>query len=450
MPQTSPIHPHHQQKLPQQHQWRLHQHSSGALALERVGELPPPSARRHGKQTDKSPIAELGSLIGEKVGDFIRYQQTAGMGSNPRGHSFRGHHGGQQHGQPEQVAQYGFHPSQQTHTTPPPPWQHQQNEQQHLAPPWKQQALNSRRHEQAHASRSDLTGGWLLRPTNVALAPPPWQRQQQQLQAKSQVPRQEELQREQQPTYPIGAPNRVPGQQYGYGAQYQFPTEIVPPSGSKMSTKVDIGDLTERDEVDITFMPGPIGMRLDERGGLLPVSVVTNLVPNGQAALAGVEIGCIVMGINGERWAKNVRCSPASISLSSLCALKLSFSQVYQSCPHHLYAQARQEANKNEVSLWGLTHRCVDFFTVERYHFISMRIQRTAEEAILCGRNAQARSMGIFSWVRGQVRKWLWLSERHRGAMRLGALGRVIFAEVCMEVCVFGQAALSPLYSQCP
>ena len=69
-----------------------------------------------------------------------------------------------------------------------------------------------------------------------------------------------------------------------------------------MSTKVEIGDLTERDEVDITFMPGPIGMRLDERGGLLPVSVVTNLVPNGQAALAGVEIGCIVMGINGERF----------------------------------------------------------------------------------------------------------------------------------------------------
>ena len=103
MPQTSPIHPHHQQKLPQQHQWRLHQHSSGALALERVGELPPPSARRHGKQTDKSPIAELGSLIGEKVGDFIRYQQTAGMGSNPRGHSFRGHHGGQQHVLPAEL-----------------------------------------------------------------------------------------------------------------------------------------------------------------------------------------------------------------------------------------------------------------------------------------------------------------------------------------------------------
>ena len=107
-------------------------------------------------------------------------------------------------------------------------------------------------------------------------------------------------------------------------------------------------------------------MRLDERGGLLPVSVVTNLVPNGQAALAGVEIGCIVMGINGERWAKNVRCSPASISLSSLCALKLSFSQVYQSCPHHLYAQARQEANKNEVSLWGLTHRSVFRFWGEK------------------------------------------------------------------------------------
>ena len=89
-----------------------------------------------------------------------------------------------------------------------------------------------------------------------------------------------------------------------------------------MSTKVDIGDLTERDEVDITFMPGPIGMRLDERGGLLPVSVVTNLVPNGQAALAGVEIGCIVMGINGERWATfRAVLSRPYISLTSPYAL---------------------------------------------------------------------------------------------------------------------------------
>ena len=84
-----------------------------------------------------------------------------------------------------------------------------------------------------------------------------------------------------------------------------------------MSTKVDIGDLTERDEVDITFMPGPIGPRLDERGAL-PVSVVTNLVPNGQAALAGVEIGCIVMGINGEGGQRAVL-SRLYISVFTMC-----------------------------------------------------------------------------------------------------------------------------------
>ena len=151
----------------------------------------------------------------------------------------------------------------------------------------------------------------MLSPAGISPVPPPWQQQPHiapqgmshvagatgASSPYTQYPQQQ--QQQQQPSYPVGPRN---GQKFGYGAQYQFPTEIVPPSGSKMSTKVEIGDLTERDEVDITFMPGPIGMRLDERGGLLPVSVVTNLVPNGQAALAGVEIGCIVMGINGERF----------------------------------------------------------------------------------------------------------------------------------------------------
>ena len=69
-----------------------------------------------------------------------------------------------------------------------------------------------------------------------------------------------------------------------------------------MSTKVDIGALTNQDEVDITFMEGSLGMRLDERGGYVPVSVVTNVVPGGQADQAGVEVGCLVVGVNGERF----------------------------------------------------------------------------------------------------------------------------------------------------
>ncbi len=68
---------------------------------------------------------------------------------------------------------------------------------------------------------------------------------------------------------------------------------------------MDVGELTQADEVDITFMAGTLGMRLDERGDYrcVPVSIVTSLEPNGQAALAGVEIGCTVVGINGERCA---------------------------------------------------------------------------------------------------------------------------------------------------
>jgi len=56
-----------------------------------------------------------------------------------------------------------------------------------------------------------------------------------------------------------------------------------------MSTKVDLGALTEADEVDISFVAGPLGMRLDERGGLLPVSVVTKIEPNGQVKVAEKE-----------------------------------------------------------------------------------------------------------------------------------------------------------------
>ena len=65
---------------------------------------------------------------------------------------------------------------------------------------------------------------------------------------------------------------------------------------------MDIGALTHQDEVDITFMEGSLGMRLDERGGYVPVSVVTNVVPGGQAEQAGVEVGCLVVGVNGERF----------------------------------------------------------------------------------------------------------------------------------------------------
>merc|ERR1712146_196802 len=100
------------------------------------------------------------------------------------------------------------------------------------------------------------------------------------------------------PAPPLEAhrPNPPPFVTGGYGASYNFPEEIIPAAsnGTAMSTKVQLGELTDEHELDITFMDGPLGMRLDERGGLIPVSLVTHVVPQGQADQAGIVIGCTV------------------------------------------------------------------------------------------------------------------------------------------------------------
>ena len=43
-------------------------------------------------------------------------------------------------------------------------------------------------------------------------------------------------------------------------------------------------------------------MRMEERGGLVPISVVINLTTEGQAQQKGVTIGCTVIGVNGEKY----------------------------------------------------------------------------------------------------------------------------------------------------
>jgi len=105
-------------------------------------------------------------------------------------------------------------------------------------------------------------------------------------------------------SYPVGKVNRGNTRESGIGASYHFPAEIMPPSGTKMSTKMEIGQLSEREELDVTFGAGELGMRLEERGDyrLVPVSVVTSLVPCSQAEAAGVVVGCTVVGVNGERY----------------------------------------------------------------------------------------------------------------------------------------------------
>ena len=45
---------------------------------------------------------------------------------------------------------------------------------------------------------------------------------------------------------------------------------------------------------------GDLGMRIQERGGLVPQSVVVGVEPEGQAAANGVSVGCTVVGVNGE------------------------------------------------------------------------------------------------------------------------------------------------------
>ena len=69
------------------------------------------------------------------------------------------------------------------------------------------------------------------------------------------------------------------------------------------STKLELpADADDDREFDVSFADGPLGMRLEERGGLVALSVVTHVADGGQARDAGVQLGCVVLGVNGERY----------------------------------------------------------------------------------------------------------------------------------------------------
>lgn len=80
--------------------------------------------------------------------------------------------------------------------------------------------------------------------------------------------------------------------------------------GSGLSTKVSMDATPDEDEFDAVFGEGPLGMRLEEiavtsqgeEGGLRYISEVTHVNPRGPAEKEGVEEGCVVMGINGEKF----------------------------------------------------------------------------------------------------------------------------------------------------
>jgi predicted metalloprotease with PDZ domain len=74
-------------------------------------------------------------------------------------------------------------------------------------------------------------------------------------------------------------------------------------SGNKMTTKKMLeGNISSKDEFDVSFDEGELGARFEERDGIIPVSVVTNITEHGQAKIKGVKVGCIILGVNGEKF----------------------------------------------------------------------------------------------------------------------------------------------------
>ena len=83
--------------------------------------------------------------------------------------------------------------------------------------------------------------------------------------------------------------------------------------GSGLTTKVALREALGTNEFDTTFEDGPLGMRLEEKavalnaaggggGGLKYVSVVVQVTDGGAAHRQGVGDGCLVLGVNGERF----------------------------------------------------------------------------------------------------------------------------------------------------
>lgn len=75
-------------------------------------------------------------------------------------------------------------------------------------------------------------------------------------------------------------------------------------SGSKMTTKRQLDSSPESsiDILDVTFSDGDLGARFEEKPGPIPLSVVTSVTDDGQAKLKGVKVGCIIVGVNGEKF----------------------------------------------------------------------------------------------------------------------------------------------------
>ena len=78
--------------------------------------------------------------------------------------------------------------------------------------------------------------------------------------------------------------------------------------GCGLTTKICLREQPGTGEFDTCFAEGPLGMRLEERtvtsmeGGLKYVCQVLQVTPGGGAEKEGVVDGCVVVGVNGERF----------------------------------------------------------------------------------------------------------------------------------------------------
>jgi hypothetical protein len=78
--------------------------------------------------------------------------------------------------------------------------------------------------------------------------------------------------------------------------------------GCGLTTKICLRDKPGTGEFDTCFADGPLGMRLEEmaltsrEGGLRYVCQVLQVTPGGAAEKEGVVDGCMVVGVNGERF----------------------------------------------------------------------------------------------------------------------------------------------------
>ncbi|KAJ8599166.1 hypothetical protein CTAYLR_008566 [Chrysophaeum taylorii] len=101
---------------------------------------------------------------------------------------------------------------------------------------------------------------------------------------------------------PLAATPPVAAAAGGFGASFRESITVPDVPRDPTSTKHSLGEFQDDCEFDATFDDGPLGMRIEERSGLVPITVVTHVDDTGQAYEAGVRVGCVVIGLNGERY----------------------------------------------------------------------------------------------------------------------------------------------------